>query len=178
MASSGKHHLPKTQTHLGAQALLSFPVYLQLIEPLDPRCEVKLVHIARERRLPVLENRRVPSKEQEKERSFCDSQQPGQPRACRAPMASRASSAPPGLGAEGAQQPQPHCQGGRAVLTPHPLTRTVLRHLHECHGPPSEHHCASKPHNGTTKPAPFWNCPVLCCKPPQNHGTIKAGKAL
>lgn len=79
MASSGRHHLPKnTQRHLGAEILLSFAVYLQLIEPLDPGGEVELVDITGKRRLPVLQNRRVPSKEQEKERSFWDSEKPGE----------------------------------------------------------------------------------------------------
>lgn len=83
-----------TQTHLGAEVLLSFPVYLQFIEPLDPWCEVKLVNIACKWRLPVLENIGVPSKDQEKEVSATLKNQ-GSPKCEKAPVVSRASSVPP-----------------------------------------------------------------------------------
>lgn len=110
-----------TLTHLGAEVMLSFPVYLQFIEPLDPRCEVKLVDIARERRLPVLENRRVPSKDQEKEGGFCNSQKPSEPEAWRDPHGLQSLLSPTstwnlvrwGLGSR-----TPTRQGARAVLIP------------------------------------------------------------
>lgn len=177
-----------TQTCLGAEVLLSFPVYLQFIEPLDPRCEVKLVDIACKWRLPVLENRRVPSKDQEKERSFCNSEKPGKPEAWRGPTASRAPSAPPEHGTwrgGGSVTPQPVTEPGLS-WHPNPLTRSKSREqegwdtVSECHCLPLRTlHCASKIDNGTTKSITVWNWrPVLHCKPPQNHGIIKAEKAL
>lgn len=168
-----------TKTHLGAEVLLSFPVYLQFIEPLDPRCEVKLVDIAREWGLPVLENRRVPSKDQEKERSFCNSQKPGEPEAWRGPCGLQSLLSPTrrwklvwrGLGGHSPTVREPGLH-----WHPDPLTRNKSGEqqqwdmLREPLSPLRTLHCALKAENGATKSITFCNWrPVQHCKPPCNH---------
>lgn len=165
-----------TLTHLGAEVMLSFPVYLQLIEPLDPRCEVKFVDIAREWRLPVLENRGIPSKVQEKQRSFFNSQG-SLKHGKHPPLASGASSAPPAHGTwssgGSATAPRPVREPGQSWC-PNPLTRNKSREHEQCNTLRKWHclslgtlHCASKIENGTTKSITLWNWrPVLHCTPP------------